>query len=105
MNNPKAQFQINNGNGWQTIAEADIIDGIVSPPSAWTMARVMHRQIVYVGYTLVETTAVPFQQSTPEPEPSIRYQQIESLLRKNTQLAEVQINAMMTLIIALDNCD
>lgn len=50
MNNPKAQFQINNGNGWQTIAEADIIDNIVEPPNAWTMARAMHKQIVYPGY-------------------------------------------------------
>jgi hypothetical protein len=44
-------------------------------------------------------------QDAPEPEPPARYQQIESILRKNTQLAEVQVNAIMTLIIALDNCD
>lgn len=80
-------------------------DGVVNPPNAWTMVRALQKQIVYVGYTPVKATVVPFQQSTPEPEPSARYQQIESLLRKNTQLAEVQINAMMTLIIALDNCD
>lgn len=44
-------------------------------------------------------------QNTPEPEPSAHYQQIESLLRQNTQLAEVQLSAIMTLIIALDNCE
>lgn len=59
MSNPKAQFQLNNGNGWQTIAEVDIIDGVVNPPSAWTAARVLHKQIVYVGSTPIKTTVVP----------------------------------------------
>ena len=59
MSNPKAQFQIDNGNGWQTIAEVDIIDGVVQPPNAWTMARVLHKQIVYTGFAPEEITVVP----------------------------------------------
>lgn len=56
-NNPKALFQVNNGTGWQTIAEADIIDGVIPPPpNAFTMARAMHKQIIYTGYTPVEVT-------------------------------------------------
>lgn len=64
-NNPKAQFQLNNGNGWQTVAEVDIIDGVIPPPpNAFSMARVLHKQIVYVGYTPVKTTVVPSDERT-----------------------------------------
>lgn len=60
MNNPKALFQINNGAGWQTIAEAEIINGIIPPPpNAWTMARAMNKQITYTGYTPIEITVAP----------------------------------------------
>jgi hypothetical protein len=59
MNNPKAQFQINNGSGWHTIAEAEIINGIVQPPNAWTMVRAMQKQIVYTGYTTEKITVAP----------------------------------------------
>ncbi len=58
-NNPKAQFQINNGAGWQTIAEADIIDGVAQAPNAWTMVRAMQKRVVYTGYTPVKITVVP----------------------------------------------
>jgi hypothetical protein len=59
MNNPKAQFQVNNGAGWETIAEADIINGIVKPPNAWTMVRAMQKRISYTGYTPIEITIAP----------------------------------------------
>ena len=59
MNNPKAQFQIDNGSDWQTIAEAEIINGIVEPPNAWTMVRAMQKQIVYTGYTPEKVMVAP----------------------------------------------
>lgn len=37
------------GAGWQTIAEVDVIDGRVTPPTAWTAARVLRKQIKYTG--------------------------------------------------------
>lgn len=60
MNNPKAQFQIDNGSGWETIDEVDIIDGVIPPPpNAFSMARALHKQIVYVGYTPINVTVTP----------------------------------------------
>ncbi len=58
-NSTKALFQVDNGDGWQTIAEADITNGIVQPPNAWTMVRAMRKQIVYVGYTPVKMLETP----------------------------------------------
>ena len=58
MSNPKALFQIDNGAGWETVAEADIIDGVAQAPNVWTMARVMRKQIVYTGY-VQEVISVP----------------------------------------------
>lgn len=65
MNNPKAQFQIDNGNGWQTIAEVDIIDGVAQAPNAWTMARALHKQIVYIWHIPEKITVAP-SDSTPD---------------------------------------
>jgi hypothetical protein len=62
----KAQFQINTGDGWKTVAEADIIDGIIKPPSTWTAVRAMQKRIVYTGSLPVEVTVAP---STNEPTP------------------------------------
>lgn len=55
-NNPKALFQVDHGSGWQTIAEVDITNGVIQPPNAWTMARALRKQIVYVDYTPVKST-------------------------------------------------
>lgn len=59
MNTPKAQFQIDNGSGWQTVAEVDIIDGIVEPPAAWTMVRALHKRISYTGELPIQLTVAP----------------------------------------------
>lgn len=58
MNRPKAQFQVDHGSGWETIAEVDIIDGVAQAPNAWTMVRALRKQIVYTGWT-EETITVP----------------------------------------------
>lgn len=62
MSNPKAQFQVDHGSGWETVAEVDIIDGVVRPPNAWTMVRALRKQIVYTDSVSEEITIAP---STP----------------------------------------
>lgn len=58
MSGPKAQFQVDHGSGWKTIAEVDIINGVVKPPNAWTMVRALGKRIVYTGSLPVEVTTV-----------------------------------------------
>lgn len=56
---PKAQFQVNHGSGWETVAEADIIDGGARTPLEWAQMRALLKRISYIGYVSEEITDVP----------------------------------------------